>query len=220
MRLPKLVPDLGPKAHAHGCDFYCATQSQIDASKLEPLGTFAEIFPRRRETGWYADLQGHEILNARVYAYGRKHLPDGEGGLDWYGDYHGYVAAVESSETDTQWLIAERHDDGEEAAGAAHDFAERLAETTRAADQAFQEALTSRLDLTSANDRRRAALQILREHGGLDRLPPATRALLDREWRNSGDERSRVFATIADKRPGAWSAEYVQQNWLDGWTSL
>ena len=57
-----------PKYHAHGCDFHCSLQSNIDASKLEPICAFAELLPTCRETGWYADLEGHEILNARVFA--------------------------------------------------------------------------------------------------------------------------------------------------------
>lgn len=220
MRLPKLVPGLGAKAHAHGRDFYCANPSDIEQSTLESIGTYAEVLPRRRETGWYADSSGNEILTGRIYAYGRKHLPDGYGGLDWYGDYYTFVAAVESNDADLVWLIAERFTNQEDAAEAAHDFARCLAEVAHEADLAYREAFRARTTLVGANDRRRAAIQLIREHDGLENVPGAIRALIEREWAAAADERQRIFRHIEDQQPGSWSPEHVQESWRDGWRAV
>ena len=226
MRLTKKIANLSRPSVMHSTRVRFCYSADMANSDLDRLGSYDEVMKMSNsrfyngDIGFYADEDGHETLNGAVYGYGRRHVPTGDGTLYWDGEYYGWIAIVESSDTDTVYVIDEKFETVEDAADAGHALAELLAESEREYSRVGNDADRCRMQLREANDEIREAFKIIRQLRS-ERLDMSGTPVADRVQKmiDAGcDARDKAFADIAESRPSSgYEGGQLADHWREMW---
>ena len=194
-------------------------------SDLDRIGNYDEVMRKsdsrfyRGDTGWYADDDAHETLSGAVYGYGEKYEPDGYGGMQWCGEYYGFIGIVESNESDSVYVIDEKFTTMEDAADASHSLAESVAQSEREYHQVGDAAHRLRHELIEANGEIREAIKIIRQFGSAWRDMSGTpvSAQVDRMIEHGRHARDKVFSDISESRPTSGQDDRLSEWWDESW---
>lgn len=232
MQFTKKLPGISrPRTLPCGIRCRIIEANDMDAADVDHVGDYSEIhrtatgrYPNG--TGWYTDEFMDETATGNVYGYGRKQVFDGYGERDWNGEYYGYLAVVHY--LDTRYVDTDTYSEAIDAAHVAHSMAERIAELERNCHEIDVKAYSLHIRLKEAHGQIRQAIEIVREHGGMDSLPSATAATVRTLWDSAQDDRAAVWREIREYRPvlfkpcGHTKARMAEQecfmdSWRAGW---